>query len=144
MTPLSWTARRRGDVYCAPACGFGCKWTAYETAVENASALAAQLGEGWEPRVWENVGWHYSAQTTDRRIKVHPGGHDADGTVVSYTAFVSAEPSSGGRWVARGSTPRGAVEAAALDVYAELDGLQEVVHVMGRLREHGYAVELRS
>lgn len=56
----SWSPRNLlGGVYCSPACGGGCTKAAYNTAVRNSNALAEQMGEGWEPVVWENLGWHY-------------------------------------------------------------------------------------
>jgi hypothetical protein len=56
------TPVRRGDVYCSPGCGMGCKWEKYQEAKHLAAALAKRLGKGWEPKVWENLGWHYEAR----------------------------------------------------------------------------------
>lgn len=67
---LSWKPVRRGETYCAPACGAGCTWAAHRQAKEDARELAAKLGDGWTPRVWESMGWHY--QVTRGRIKVLP------------------------------------------------------------------------
>src|SRR5258708_31253616 len=58
---LSWKALRRGPIYCAPACGFNCRWADYLKAVEAASALCRSLGRGWMPVISENMGWHYHA-----------------------------------------------------------------------------------
>lgn len=38
-------------------------------ALENATKLCNKLGKGWEPRVWENLGWCYSAKKD--KIQVH-------------------------------------------------------------------------
>lgn len=32
-----------------------------QSTERDAKALCARMGEGWEPRVWENLGWHYTA-----------------------------------------------------------------------------------
>jgi hypothetical protein len=58
---LSWKPERSGNIYCAPACGWGCKWKDYQRAKTRAEKLCKQLGNGFEPRVWENFGWHGSA-----------------------------------------------------------------------------------
>lgn len=54
-----WTPVARGLTYCAPACGFGCTLAAFHDAVAAAEKLAARVGNGFAPRVWENLGWHY-------------------------------------------------------------------------------------
>lgn len=56
-----WKPRRRGNAYCSPRCGFNCSLASYERAVKEAAQLAARMGKGWEPVVWENCGWHWSA-----------------------------------------------------------------------------------
>lgn len=58
---LSWKPRRRGSIYCAPACGSNCTRAAYEKAVEDGKKLATRLGKKWKSRVWENMGWHHEA-----------------------------------------------------------------------------------
>jgi hypothetical protein len=47
--------------YCSPGCGGDCTDAAHRLARRNANRLCDDLGQGWEPRVWENLGWHYSA-----------------------------------------------------------------------------------
>lgn len=54
-----WTPVHRGNVYCSPRCGGGCTWAAHQKAVRDADALAHRIGDGWEPDVWENMGWHW-------------------------------------------------------------------------------------
>ena len=44
----SWEPIRIGDTYCSPACGRGCKWSAYQTCVRKANALAKRLGSNWK------------------------------------------------------------------------------------------------
>ena len=49
-----------GKIYCSPRCGCKCTKAAFDRATKEANALAGRMGEGWEPNVWENCGWHYS------------------------------------------------------------------------------------
>ncbi len=58
--PRDWTARRRGAIYCAPASGGGCTWEEYQKAQRSAKALCKRMkSAGWEPRINENLGWHW-------------------------------------------------------------------------------------
>lgn len=50
-----------GNVYCSPSCGRGCTIHEYEQAVQEAESMAYSLGKPFKPRVWENLGWHASA-----------------------------------------------------------------------------------
>jgi len=66
-----------GGVYCSPRCGGGCKRSAFERATAEANALAARMGDGWRPDVWENLGWHYVVTKGDHPhhrgiAEVHP------------------------------------------------------------------------
>lgn len=70
-------------------------------AEAKAAALVNELGDGWEPKVWENLGWHYAA--TNGTIKIHSA---RDG----YTAFIGADRSAGGKWAHHGDTPMEALE----------------------------------
>lgn len=81
-----WTPILNGTIYCSPACGGRCKKADYDQAVTDAANLAAGLGDGWKPRVWENMGWHYSA--------------------VKDVAAVYA-PNRGGYWVSIGGNTTG-------------------------------------
>lgn len=66
---LSWEPIRAGDVYCSPACGADCKYSDYEKATSQARALCDELGSGWEPLVWENMGWYFAAKNGDAQIR---------------------------------------------------------------------------
>jgi hypothetical protein len=60
MTARDWTPRLIGDTYCSPACGMGCKKSAYDEAQRKALDLHNKMtGKAWSIRVWENLGWHY-------------------------------------------------------------------------------------
>jgi hypothetical protein len=85
-----WTPVRRGDAYCAPSCGAGCTFAAYELAVQRAEHLSAQLGDGWTYRVWENMGWFYEAIHEAACLTVH-AHHDSCRKSVQYWAEMSGE-----------------------------------------------------
>lgn len=104
--PLSWTPKQRGKIYCAPACGGGCTLEAFNLATKRANILCARLGHGWRPRIWENLGWHYSAVSSCGRWKVHAHHHKSG---VTYSAFLGAADSPGGFWAESGETPEAAM-----------------------------------
>lgn len=72
-TDEDWKPKRRGKFYCSQACGGGthCLWADYQGAKKSAVALAKQLGNGWTPRIWENLGWHFEVVSPCRRIRIH-------------------------------------------------------------------------
>jgi len=105
---LSWSPVRKGNIYCSPGCGGGCTWEAYEAAVAHASELCERLGEGFEPRVWENLGWHFEAVAHDRRIRVRDYGYKHPHTV-RYHVEVRA---GGDQFFAKGDDLDEALEAA--------------------------------
>lgn len=94
---LDSTPRKRGETYCSPRCGCGCKLAAYEQAQAEANALAKKMGDGWEIRIWENFGWHYSvskgAATIRPELKVpfEPGKSPSTGgwEVTGYSCWLS-------------------------------------------------------
>lgn len=122
---LSWKPVRRGDLYCAPACGGRCTLADFSKASKAAKALARNLGKGWRGRVWENLGWHYEVISPCKRMKVSPGvlhGY--------YHAFIGEPGSPGGTWSEYGLTARGAI----------LNTLRVARLEVARL--HGYVVGL--
>ena len=69
-----WTPRDLpGGGYCSPACGAGCSREDHERAVASARGLAARLGDGWEPVVWENQGWYWQARCGVHEVNPEPG-----------------------------------------------------------------------
>lgn len=54
------TPVRRGDIYCSRRCGYKCKHRDFLDAKLDAEVTASMLGPGWIPRVWDNLGWHWS------------------------------------------------------------------------------------
>lgn len=66
----SWKPRRRGPVYCAPACGAGCTIVAYDRAGFIGLEWQKKLGPGWKIHVWENMGWF--VKLTKGNLEIHP------------------------------------------------------------------------
>lgn len=135
----SWTAVRKGDTYCAPACGGSCKFTAFELATKRAADLATRLGPEWEPVVFENLGWHYSVKSPCGRIHVNEywrtpiapndGIIDKLGALEPdhYTAFVNVDGGSGGRWTGDGETPEEAIRDGVAKARGEYDTLLDML-----------------
>lgn len=119
---------RRGPIYCAPFCGAKCTWAAFQKATRDAAALCKRLGKGWKPRVWENLGWHYSAIDVTGYWKVYASvDHNHKiGKVIGYISFFGIKESSGGRWSAHGKTPEAAIRNMQEKVLEE-------VHELSRL-----------
>jgi hypothetical protein len=111
---VNWKPVRDGDTYCSSACGGRCTWGAYERACAAGAELAAGLGPLFEPRIWENIGWHYAAHTADRCITIHTHAGSND-----YTAYVNADGKGGGRWLGHGTTPRAALREARALLHSE-------------------------
>lgn len=82
----SWVPIHRGRIYCSPACGLGCTRAEYEKAFKDCADLCKLLGPGWEPEVWENLGWHYACNKGVLRL--HPIIDRRNGNrLVSYMAY---------------------------------------------------------
>lgn len=107
---------RRGPVYCAPWCGGGCTHVAFVSVTKAAAALAKRMGKGWKPRVWENLGWHYSVISPCGRWKLHPHHTGSNtkgpiGRMTGVTAFLGDADSTGGVWAEHGKDARDAMRA---------------------------------
>ncbi len=100
--PLSCTPRRRGDIYCSPACGHGCTAEEYRKAHANAARLCKQLGTGWVVNVWENLGWHFCATKGQCTVYRHGPRH--------YWASLETKM---GQFHHTSRTPKAAVDAIA-------------------------------
>lgn len=87
------------EIMCADWCGFGCTKAAHDQAEAEAAALATLMGAGWEPRVWENAGWHYEVKkglasiTPDTDGKAIAGGWK----VLGYRAYLDTAPQARAR-----------------------------------------------
>jgi len=78
-----WTPRSLpGGKYCSPRCGGAKGWCTradFDRATKDAATLATRLGDGWQPRVWENLGWHWEVA----KGAVNDDRFDGGGMVVS-------------------------------------------------------------
>lgn len=130
--PLSWKVKRKGTLYCSPACGGGCTWAAYRRAKRRAKTLAKHMGKGWKICVHENLGWHYNVVSPCGRIKLHeywPRVDDEAGVIDQlaslvpdrYSAFLGDPDSPGGRWAEGGDTPEEAIRNVVEVAQDDLD-----------------------
>lgn len=117
---LSWTPRRVGELYCSPGCGGGCTWEAYERATDHASLLALRLGDGWEPRVWENLGWHWSAQLPNPDGSINNRAEVRESSSGGFVAYV-------GPGAYHADTPQLAVKEGLAVLRARRDELDSAV-----------------
>lgn len=112
-----WTPIHNGDKYCSPGCGAGCTKTEYDLAVTNALKLATELGEGWQPSVWENGKWYYRAERSlgakDMMVEVFPTGEG------DYRCYFNGVK----QFICGGSTPKEAVMGALVEAQAFVDTL---------------------
>jgi len=114
-----WKPVRRGGIYCSPRCGRGCTHEEYLTATEKAAGLCRQLGPQWEPKVWENLGWHYSAQT--KNCELHRFSED------DYWADLNVE---GVQYAAHGETPKKAVRNVKLKILKALRNVNKALSIL--------------
>lgn len=125
-----WKPVRRGAIYCSPACGGGCTYEAYLQATIAAHKLALQCGTGFTPRVWENLGWHYAANSKSNQIKVHPYG----GGIRGYTVFFGSPDSPGGKYAIQDKSLKKALRAGFERVQKDARDtntlLRELQHLM--------------
>ncbi|MFL5900969.1 MAG: hypothetical protein ACJ75S_07195 [Solirubrobacterales bacterium] len=112
-----------GEVFCSPWCGTKCRKAAFDRAVREAAMLCDQLGPGWKPHVWENMGWHFEAQMGSARVTVTTNGSTIHGTytVSGYTGWCNFGDKQA---IERGATPREAIDAAKDAMRAIIDRLQ--------------------
>lgn len=124
-----WTPIRRGMFYGSAACCRAtlCRLVAYDQATVEARQLADHLGPGWEPRVWENLGWHYRVTLTSGEDKIEvsadtKGSHTRGGwEVTGYGASFNHQ-----EWQ-RDKTPEGAVVKVIAVIRAQMDALGAVL-----------------
>ena len=120
-----WTPRLNGDVYCSPACGFCCKKADFDRATERAQAIAKMLGGGWEPRVWENGGWHFEVKKSFCKVSAS----HIEGSYEATMQFFLDDRSSDFFTVTR-SCPRMAVEAVHAVVKERIEALRRALMSM--------------
>lgn len=72
-----WIPVLKGEIFCSPACGGKCKKSAYDKAIQISNEIAAQLGEGWLPKVYENLGWHWKVEKGNLQVSSATNGYNA-------------------------------------------------------------------
>lgn len=105
--------RKADGTYCSPWCGMGCTFAAFEKATADAEALATQLGPNWEPHVWENMGWHYSAMHGEK-LSLYP--HSA----TDFAAYFNDDDR---QYIGGGVTPA----LAVLDLRDKMEAALEAI-----------------
>jgi hypothetical protein len=110
---------RRGAVYCAPFCGGGCTWAAYQKAVADADALVKKLGDGWKAEVWENLGWYFCAMKGVMRVSMYRGQTDC---------YINTSP----QFIANSRSPRKAVALALAKMDAHIASLLKQRKALGK------------
>ncbi len=126
---LSWEPKRDGRRYCAPACGRGCTEVEYERAKANAAKLAKALGAGWEPLVWENLGWHWGASAPHIRVL---GFMFKSRAPNKYSAWLHMAPegSGGQQWTAESDDPCEAVRKVVSEARDDLDAIAAMLRAV--------------
>jgi hypothetical protein len=126
VSKLDWTPQQQpGGIYCSPACGCGCKADDHNRAALEAREDAARLGQGWEPRVWENGGWH--GKVVKGAAEVMRYKSYQLGTV--YTAYIR----SARLFTGSGPTPEEALDRALSEARETVDKVTlDILRIMER------------
>ena len=115
-----------GKFYCSPSCGGGhfCRKEWYDSAVIGADELCSVLGDGWEPVVWENLGWFYKAEKGSVTVyaNVDRSGQERRTT---YSAWIC--PGDGVQIIANGDTPEDALGFAVQDARTRMARMSAVL-----------------
>lgn len=96
-----WIPVLKGEIFCSPACGGKCKKSAYDKAIQISNEIASQLGEGWIPEVFENLGWYWKVEKGNTEVR-----HSANG----YSATLQFDLDQNYYFSANDSDPRNAVQ----------------------------------
>jgi hypothetical protein len=111
MKKLSWKARRRGNIYCAPACGAGCTWEQHQRVQQQGRHMRQMMRDPqqWRVHVAEHLHWYVCLEhiLTNGKLTVWPGWN-------RYHALLSLDMSHAGDqdWqdTRSFSTPQAAVD----------------------------------
>lgn len=123
-TEQDFLPRSRGrGVFCSNACGFNCTRHAYDRVVKESDRLAKRLGEGWETRVWDNLGWHYEVHKGVLHVSPNRDGSSREGTykVLGYTAYLNGEK----QFLGKAKTPEDAIGFAMQDARTHIARLTQ-------------------
>jgi len=117
-----WTPVLKGDQYCSPSCGGRCKKADYDAAVLESKEIADQLGSGWIPEVYENLGWHWKVAKGE--IEISRISDPKDETVVQFEAILQFELEHNYYFRAKNENPRIAVQKVGKKLEGLINKLQ--------------------
>lgn len=92
------------EIVCAERCGRNCTRAEYLAVAAQAEQAEKEAGEGWEARVWDNLGWHWQLEALDGLVQVIPPRYG----LREWCCFIQTTP----QHIAHGATMRGAVRNA--------------------------------
>ena len=128
MSERDWIPKLSADgkFYCSPACGSGhyCRKEWHDEAVRKAGELAAQLGDGWEPHVFENLGWHCKVKKGCASVWPARDGFLAriePGVVIGHAAL---------QFIAEGETPEDALGFAVQDARTTMSRVNDALAIV--------------
>lgn len=136
---VRWTPVRTGAIYCSPGCGGKCKHADFEQATRNAAILARAMNEAgygnrWVPRVWENLGWHWSVEVRgNMEFRIHPRDK-GDPLGPCWVSFI---PRGAAQIVAEADSPMRAVSAVGDQVRAIYDTYTRALKTVNQFRDGG-------
>lgn len=68
-----WKPRKKGKIYCSPACGYGCTHASYKRALAQSKRARKILGPGWAVTVYELSGsWRWIADCPNVCLVLFP------------------------------------------------------------------------
>lgn len=129
---LSWKPVRRGNVFCAPACGRGCTIAEYREAERKAKRLALRLSGvdtdvksgAWKPIIHENLGWHFHVNKGAVSVYQY--------SITQYAACLNLNGPWGGNMWARASSPERAVKDLLTSARKELVSMAKLAERLGK------------
>lgn len=116
-----WTPIRNGEIFCSPACGGQCKRVDFDHVSAQAGVLAAKLGRGWMPIVWENLGWYFKVQKGAATVRINSKGNFEACVEVNFIDNSTAQILQSHR------DPRRAVELANDIVRSKIETLKRTL-----------------
>jgi hypothetical protein len=94
------------------------------------------MGKGWKPRVWENLGWHWSVVKGVPIPPVWSAGfleitppYSFEGKDGTYTAWVQSTP----QFIVNDKNPKTALYLAVKDFDEHLANLKKLRKIVGTL-----------
>jgi hypothetical protein len=120
-----------GVTYCSPNCGLGCAKAAFDKATADAAALCERMGPGWEPRVWENLGWHWSISKGAAVIYANRGCYSAWINTQTHVAQHHVQ------FIETAETPEDALGIAVQMARTHIARIQQTLDALLEEKTHG-------